>query len=123
MTSSATVAPAPTQPNRTSFSKRILAIDVFRGWTIAFMIIVNTPGNGAKSWGPLRHASWHGFTPTDLVFPSFLFIIGVSAWFSLKRFHGQPRSAALARIWRRTALLFLIGMVMWYVPKLHITAQ
>lgn len=97
-------------------SNRIEAIDVFRGWTIAFMIIVNTPGNGDKSWSPLQHARWHGFTPTDLVFPSFLFIIGVSAWFSLKKYQEAPQSAALQRIWRRTGLLFLIGMLMWYVP-------
>ena len=95
---------------------RILALDIFRGMTIALMIIVNTPGNGSVAWGPLRHASWHGFTPTDLVFPSFLFAIGTSAWFSLKRFGHQPGGAALAKIWRRTAILFLIGVFMWHVP-------
>lgn len=105
----------------TNFAGRLLALDVFRGWTIAFMIVVNTPGNGARSWGPLRHAKWHGFTPTDLVFPSFLFIIGMSAWFSLRRFQGQPRSAALGKVWRRTAVLFLIGMLMWYVPGMVVS--
>ncbi len=95
---------------------RILALDIFRGMTIAFMIIVNTPGNGDIAWGPLQHASWHGFTPTDLVFPSFLFAIGTSAWFSLKRYGHQPSGDALAKIWRRTAILFLIGVVMWHVP-------
>ena len=70
--------------------QRILALDIFRGMTIAFMIIVNTPGNDSLAWGPLHHARWHGFTPTDLVFPSFLFAIGTSAWFSLKRFGHQP---------------------------------
>jgi len=99
-------------------AKRLLSLDVFRGWTIAFMIVVNTPGNGDRAWGPLLHARWHGFTPTDLVFPSFLFIIGVSAWFSLKRMQAQPPLAALEKIWRRTALLFLLGMLMWYVPGL-----
>ncbi len=95
---------------------RIEALDIFRGWTIAFMILVNTPGNGEVSWAPLQHARWHGFTPTDLVFPSFLFIIGVSAWFSLKRFHGSSQAASLGKIWKRTGWLFLIGMLMWYVP-------
>jgi len=95
---------------------RILALDIFRGLTIALMIIVNTPGNGDVSWGPLQHAHWHGFTPTDLVFPSFLFAIGVSAWFSLRSFNHQPSRAALAKIWRRTATLFLIGLLMWHVP-------
>lgn len=99
-------------------AKRLLALDVFRGWTIAFMIIVNTPGNGDRSWAPLQHARWHGFTPTDLVFPSFLFIIGVSAFYSLRKFQGQASGAVLGRIWRRTVALFLIGMVMWYIPGL-----
>jgi predicted acyltransferase len=98
-------------------SKRILGLDVFRGMTIAFMIIVNTPGNGSLSWGPLQHARWHGFTPTDLVFPSFLFAIGVSAWFSLKKFEHQPSRDALLKIWRRTAILYLIGLLMWHVPN------
>jgi predicted acyltransferase len=96
--------------------QRILALDIFRGMTIAFMIIVNTPGNGSVAWGPLHHASWHGFTPTDLVFPSFLFAIGTSAWFSLRRFGHRLSGLALAKIWRRTAILFLIGVFMWYVP-------
>ncbi|MBP1634244.1 MAG: hypothetical protein H6Q10_818 [Acidobacteria bacterium] len=95
---------------------RILALDVFRGMTIALMIIVNTPGNGDVAWAPLHHAPWHGFTPTDLVFPAFLFAIGVSAWFSLKKFGNQPSGPALAKIWRRTAVLFLIGVFMWHVP-------
>ncbi len=95
---------------------RILALDIFRGWTIAFMILVNTPGNGDRSWAPLQHARWHGFTPTDLVFPSFLFIIGVSAWFSLKKFQTQTPGAALTKIWWRTCILFFVGMLMWYVP-------
>jgi predicted acyltransferase len=101
---------------RTAAPGRILALDIFRGMTIALMIIVNTPGNGSVAWKPLLHASWHGFTPTDLVFPSFLFAIGTSAWFSLKRFGHQPGREALAKIWRRTAILFLIGVLMWHVP-------
>jgi len=50
--------------------QRFLALDVLRGMTVCFMIIVNTPGSGATSYAPLNHASWHGFTPTDLVFPT-----------------------------------------------------
>jgi predicted acyltransferase len=107
---------APPAPERTARTQRILALDIFRGMTIAFMIIVNTPGNGDVAWGPLQHALWHGFTPTDLVFPSFLFAIGVSAWFSLKRYGHRPGGAVLAKIWRRTAILFLIGVFMWHVP-------
>lgn len=104
--------------SHSSSTQRLLALDVFRGWTIAFMIIVNTPGNGERSWAPLQHARWHGFTPTDLVFPSFLFIIGVSAFYSLRKFQGHATGEVLGRIWRRTAILFFIGMIMWYVPGL-----
>ncbi len=100
----------------TAPSQRILALDIFRGMTIAFMIIVNTPGNGEVSWGPLQHARWHGFTPTDLVFPSFLFAIGVSAWFSLRKFDHQLTGDSMNKIWRRTAILYLIGLFMWHVP-------
>jgi predicted acyltransferase len=59
-----------------ALSQRFLALDVFRGLTVCFMIIVNTPGSGDTTFSPLLHASWHGFTPTDLVFPSFLFAVG-----------------------------------------------
>jgi predicted acyltransferase len=97
-------------------AQRIQALDIFRGLTIAFMIIVNTPGNGDRSWGPLQHAPWHGFTPTDLVFPSFLFIIGVSAWFSFKKFDHQPGREVLLKIWRRTAIIFVTGLLLWHVP-------
>ena len=57
---------------------RILSVDIFRGMTIVLMILVNTPGTWAAVYNPLRHAKWHGYTPTDLVFPFFLFIVGVS---------------------------------------------
>ncbi len=67
-------------------SNRLIALDTFRGMTIALMIVVNTPGTWAHVYAPLRHAKWHGCTPTDLVFPFFLFIVGVAMRFSFKRF-------------------------------------
>jgi predicted acyltransferase len=66
--------------------QRFLSLDVFRGMTICFMIIVNTPGSGAEPFAPLQHAAWHGFTPTDLVFPSFLFAVGNAMSFSLVKY-------------------------------------
>ena len=62
--------------------RRIYSIDVFRGMTIALMILVNTPGSWAHVYSPLRHAKWHGCTLTDLVFPFFLFIVGASIRFA-----------------------------------------
>ena len=63
-------------------AERYLALDVLRGLTVAMMILVNTPGSWSHVYAPLRHAKWHGCTPTDLVFPFFLFVVGVSMFFS-----------------------------------------
>ena len=65
-------------------SQRIKSVDLLRGITIAAMILVNTPGNWGSVYAPLLHAEWHGYTPTDLVFPFFLFIVGTSIVFSYK---------------------------------------
>ncbi|HCM59224.1 MAG TPA: DUF5009 domain-containing protein, partial [Bacteroidales bacterium] len=82
-------------------SARLMSLDVFRGMTVVFMIIVNTPGTWSHVYAPLRHASWHGCTPTDLVFPSFLFISGVAMWYSLRKFNFEFSGPALFRVIRR----------------------
>ena len=97
-------------------STRFLSLDVFRGMTICFMIIVNTPGSGAAPFSPLEHASWHGFTPTDLVFPSFLFAVGNAMSFSMKRYLEMGNAAVLSKIFKRTLLIFLIGYLMYWFP-------
>ena len=71
-------------PISTGLGNRYLALDVLRGLTIAFMIIVNTPGSWSNLYAPLAHADWHGFTPTDLVFPTFLFVVGNAMSFAMK---------------------------------------
>ena len=71
--------------NMAKNSSRLVSLDIFRGMTIAFMIIVNTPGSWEYVYAPLKHSEWHGCTPTDLVFPFFLFIVGVSTYYSLKK--------------------------------------
>jgi hypothetical protein len=76
---------------------RYLALDVFRGMTICFMIIVNSPGTWEIAYAPLLHAPWHGFTPTDLVFPSFLFAVGNAMAFVMHKFDGQPESVFLVQ--------------------------
>ena len=96
--------------------KRLLSLDIFRGITIAFMIIVTTPGSWRYVYSPLRHSEWHGCTPTDLVFPSFLFIVGVSMWFSLKKYGHTLNSKSLVKILYRTAVIFLIGIMLHMFP-------
>lgn len=96
--------------------QRFLSLDVFRGMTVCFMIIVNTPGSGAAPFAMLEHAAWHGFTPTDLVFPSFLFAVGNAMSFSMKKFSTLPDSVVLAKIFKRTLLIFLIGYLMYWFP-------
>lgn len=94
---------------------RFLSLDVFRGMTICFMIIVNTPGSGATPFAPLLHANWHGFTPTDLVFPSFLFAVGNAMSFSMLK-NKAIGDSVLLKVFKRTALIFLLGFLMYWFP-------
>lgn len=96
--------------------QRYTALDVFRGMTICFMIIVNTPGNYATTYSPLIHAHWHGFTPTDLVFPSFLFAVGNAMSFVMKKWESMAQSQVLLKIFKRTLLIFLLGYLMYWFP-------
>jgi predicted acyltransferase len=95
---------------------RLVSLDIFRGLTIAFMIIVNTPGNWKYVYPPLRHSEWHGCTPTDLVFPFFLFIVGVSIWYSMKKYGYEINTASLFRIFRRTITIFALGLFLAIFP-------
>lgn len=95
---------------------RYLALDVFRGMTICFMIIVNSPGSWDIAYGPLLHAPWHGFTPTDLVFPSFLFAVGNAMAFVMYKFENQPNSVFWKKTIKRTFLIFLFGYLMYWFP-------
>lgn len=89
---------------------RLLSLDILRGITIAGMILVNNPGSWSSVYSPLQHAQWHGLTPTDLVFPFFMFIMGVSTFMSLRKFNFQPTRTAILKVARRTILIFLIGL-------------
>ena len=90
--------------------KRLLALDVLRGMTIAGMVLVNNPGSWGHIYAPLRHAEWNGLTPTDLVFPFFLFMMGVSMYISLKKFEFRLNKDLLVKVLRRTAVIFFIGI-------------
>ena len=103
--------------NAVKTNKRILALDILRGVTIAGMIMVNNPGTWAHIYAPLRHAEWNGLTPTDLVFPFFMFIMGISTYISLKKYNFEFSHAAGIKILKRTILIFLIGMAIGWFSK------
>ena len=89
---------------------RYYSLDVFRGATVALMILVNNPGTWAFMFPPLKHAEWHGCTPTDLVFPFFLFAVGNAMAFVIPRFQQQPTTEFWKKIIKRSILIFLIGL-------------
>ena len=94
---------------------RLVSLDAFRGLAIAGMVLVNNPGSWGHVYAPLLHAEWHGFTPTDQIFPAFLFIVGAAIPFTLARYleHGDLQSTALyARVFRRVVLLFALGVAL-----------
>jgi predicted acyltransferase len=97
-------------------TERYLALDVLRGMTIALMIVVNNPGSWGSIYAPFKHAAWHGFTVTDLVFPSFLFVVGNAMSFSMRKFAQQPDSVFLRKVVKRTVLIFLIGLFLNLFP-------
>jgi predicted acyltransferase len=99
-----------------STSARYLSLDVLRGLTVALMIVVNTPGSWGTIYAPFKHAEWHGFTITDLVFPTFLFVVGNAMSFSMKKFEQLPDSNFLRKVLKRTALIFLLGMFLHLFP-------
>ncbi|MFX0556140.1 acyltransferase family protein [Maribacter sp. CXY002] len=88
--------------------ERIVSVDIFRGATILLMVLVNTPGTWTNVFAPFRHAQWHGYTPTDLVFPFFLFIVGTSIVFSYK--NKSVNSATYKKIGVRTLKLIGLGL-------------
>ena len=96
--------------------ERYLSLDVFRGATVAGMILVNNPGSWNHIFPPLEHASWHGCTPTDLVFPFFLFAVGNAMALVLPRLQEQGMAAAWTKIIKRTLLIALIGLLLNYFP-------
>jgi len=98
--------------------ERLLALDVFRGMTIAGMLLVNNPGSWSAIYPPLAHAAWHGWTPTDVIFPFFLFIVGITTHLSLdsRRARGDAEGAIIRQVLRRGALIILFGWILTWFP-------
>lgn len=97
-------------------SNRYLALDVLRGMTIAFMVIVNTAGDWSNLYAPFAHAKWHGFTPTDLVFPTFMFVVGNAMSFSMKKLQDMSAGDFFKKVGKRAFLIFLIGWLLNAFP-------
>ncbi|MDQ3322904.1 MAG: heparan-alpha-glucosaminide N-acetyltransferase domain-containing protein, partial [Acidobacteriota bacterium] len=102
---------------------RLLSLDVFRGLTVAGMVLVNNPGTWSAIYSPLKHAEWHGATPTDFVFPFFLFIVGVSITLALgKRVEsGAVNREIYLKIFKRAAVIFLLGLFLATFPFYNFT--
>jgi predicted acyltransferase len=103
--------------------RRLTSLDVLRGITIAFMILVNDPGS-SHAYAPLKHADWNGFTPTDLVFPTFLFVVGITAVLSLsaRMARGAARRELFFGVLRRAVLIYLLGLLVNSFPFTNLHA-
>ncbi|WP_291157895.1 acyltransferase family protein [Gemmatimonas sp. UBA7669] len=99
-------------------TERLVSLDVFRGMTVAGMLLVNNPGTWSAIYPPLAHAPWHGWTPTDLIFPFFLFIVGITTELSLRarRARGDDEGAIVRQVLRRGSLIFLFGLLLSGFP-------
>jgi predicted acyltransferase len=104
---------------------RLVSLDAFRGAVMAFMILVNTPGDGRHVYWPLEHAEWHGWTPTDVVFPSFVWIVGLAMTLALGRrlAHGDSRAHLFGKAARRAAILFVMGVAVYVYPNFDLSTQ
>lgn len=113
---------APTPGSTVTRPGRLLSLDTARGITIAFMILVNNNGDWQHSYWVLKHARWNGWTPTDLVFPTFLFLVGVSIVFAFesKLARGVARATLLGHAAKRAVVLFLFGLLVNGFPLFHL---
>src|SRR5688572_14305956 len=103
--------------SETQTQDRLVSLDVFRGLTIAGMTLVNNPGTWSAIYSPLKHAEWHGITPTDYVFPFFLFIVGVAIPFALtKRIKDGISREIYFKIVTRAAMIFALGILISAIP-------
>jgi len=99
-----------------SVAPRLPSVDALRGLTVAAMVLVNNPGTWSAVYPPLRHAEWHGFTPTDMIFPFFLFIVGVAIPLALGPRLEAGAGGLVARVVRRSAVIFALGLLLHAQP-------
>jgi predicted acyltransferase len=113
---------AATEVSRSKVSGRMLSLDVFRGLTIAGMILVNNPGTWSNIYWPLEHAEWNGWTPTDLIFPFFLFIVGISITLAFARRveTGNDERELLMKVIKRSVIIFALGLFLNGFPYFNL---
>src|ERR1043166_987811 len=110
---------------QTVAGRRLVSLDAFRGATIALMALVNNPGDGEHVYAPLEHAEWNGWTPTDVVFPSFMWIVGVALTLSFARrlAAGVSRAELFRQVARRAAIIYALGLLVYVYPGLNLSTQ
>ncbi len=115
----------PTPAESPSLKERFISLDAFRGATMALMVLVNTPGSEEHVYAPLRHSEWNGWTPTDVVFPSFMWIVGVAMTISLARrlAAGVSRAQIFAQAFRRAVILYVLGLIVYVYPSFDLSTQ
>lgn len=114
-----------TIPQSRPFPERLVSLDAFRGATMALMVLVNDPGDGEHVYAPLEHSEWNGWTPTDVVFPSFMWIVGVALTIVLTRrlAAGVPRARIFAQVFRRAVILYVLGLITYVYPNFDLSTQ
>ena len=117
-------APAPAG-GRIPITQRLVSLDAFRGVTMALMVLVNNSGDGNHVYGPLNHSDWNGWTLTDVIFPSFLWIVGVSMTLSLggRLERGASRAALMLQAFRRAAIIYALGLLVYLLPYFDLSTM
>lgn len=105
--------------------QRLVSLDAFRGATMALMVLVNNPGDGAHTYWPLEHAEWNGWTPTDVVFPSFMWIVGVAMTLSFAKrvAAGASRAQLFTEAFRRAVIIYVLGLLVYVYPGFSFSTQ
>ncbi len=114
-----------TAPPSRPFTERVVSLDAFRGATMALMVLVNTPGDYGHVYAPLEHSEWNGWTPTDVVFPSFMWIVGVAIAIVISRrlAAGVPRARIFSQAFRRAVILYILGLIIYAYPNFDLSTQ
>ncbi|MGD0579399.1 MAG: DUF5009 domain-containing protein [Bryobacteraceae bacterium] len=117
--------PDSTRSSLGSVAQRLVSLDAFRGATMALMVLVNNSGDWRHTYAPLSHSSWNGWTITDVVFPSFLWIVGVAITLSLgaRLARGIAKSKLMLQVLRRAAILYVLGLLCYLLPNFDFGAM